>query len=507
MTRPGTPTLTVAQLDRAAGVLLATACGDALGAGYEFEPPIGDGADVGMVGGGGYGWEPGEWTDDTSMAVAIAEVSATGIDLRAPSALDAVAIRWSGWAQVATDVGIQTHAVLTAAGRVPTGATLAAAATAHHARSGRSGGNGSLMRTAPVALAYLDDPGALVEAAHAVSALTHHDPEAGEACALWCLAIRHAVLHGTFDGLRLALETLPTARRAVWAERLDEAEANPPSYFTTNGWVVHALQGAWSAISRTAVPEEDPAAEVFAAQHLQLGLEAAVRGGWDTDTVAAIAGGLLGARWGASAVPAPWRRVVHGWPGLRSRDLIRLAVLTARGGLPDPQGWPTTEVFDYSTCGDLSALAVHPHDDGVLLGAIDALRRLPYGVDAVVSLCRLGRTEVPAGGVEPANHVEVWLVDRPEPAANPNLDFVLHDAAQAVAALRSEGRTVLVHCVQAQSRTPAVGALYSALACGVPVERALADVRDALPHAGPNPGFIDALDRLDGATSGACPPE
>ena len=35
-----------------------------------------------MVGGGSFGWEPGEWTDDTSMAIAIAEVAATGADLR-----------------------------------------------------------------------------------------------------------------------------------------------------------------------------------------------------------------------------------------------------------------------------------------------------------------------------------------------------------------------------------------------------------------------------------------
>ena len=103
---------------------------------------------------------------------------------------------------------------------------------------------------------------------------------------------------------------------------------------------MQALQGAWSAITRAAIPVKDPAAGVFKAQHLQFALEAAVRGGRDTDTVAAIAGGLLGARWGASAVPAPWRRIVHGWPGLRGRDLIRLGVLTARGGHSDGQGWP-----------------------------------------------------------------------------------------------------------------------------------------------------------------------
>jgi hypothetical protein len=74
-------TLTTAQLDRAVGVLLGTAAGDALGAAYEFGPPRGPELEVAMVGGGAFGWEPGEWTDDTSMAIAIAEVAATGADL------------------------------------------------------------------------------------------------------------------------------------------------------------------------------------------------------------------------------------------------------------------------------------------------------------------------------------------------------------------------------------------------------------------------------------------
>ena len=75
-------TLTTAQLDRAIGVLLGTAAGDALGAPYEFGPPRGPELEVAMVGGGAFGWGPGEWTDDTSMAMAIAEVAATGADLR-----------------------------------------------------------------------------------------------------------------------------------------------------------------------------------------------------------------------------------------------------------------------------------------------------------------------------------------------------------------------------------------------------------------------------------------
>lgn len=496
--------LSGAQVDRAAGVLLATACGDALGAGYEFGPPLPESAPVEMRGGGPFGWAPGEWTDDTSMAVAIAEVAATGADLRAATAQDAVAARWAEWAAGARDIGMQTRAVFAAAGAAPgragpTSEVLSAAAEAHHARTGRSGGNGSLMRTAPVALAYLDDPEGLVEAARALSALTHYDPEAGEACVLWSLAIRHAVLRGTFDGLRLALGALPADRAAVWAARLDDAEARPPSHFDRNGWVVQALQGAWSAIARTPVPADDPATGAHPAQHLQRALEAAVRGGRDTDTVAAIAGGLLGARWGASAVPAAWRREVLGWPGNRARDLQRLGIATARrsmGGPPDdPAGWPSSSTMPFEAWPGAETLVAHPHDRGVLLGGFRAVTSPPAGVDAVVSLCRLGWEQWPAPGVAERDHVTVWLADDGGDH-NPHLDHVLRDAAGAVATLRAEGRTVLLHCVAAQSRTPTVAGLYAALHVGVEPRQALGDVLRALPAAAPNRHFQAAIRRL-----------
>ena len=79
------------------------------------------------------------------------------------------------------------------------------------------------MRTAPVALPYLDDPAALVEAARAVGALTHYDPHAQEACVLWSLAIRHAILHAELD-VRAGLDYLDADAAAYWTERIDEAE-------------------------------------------------------------------------------------------------------------------------------------------------------------------------------------------------------------------------------------------------------------------------------------------
>ena len=314
-------TLTTAQTDRAAGVLLGMACGDALGAGYEFGPPLPGSTEVLMKGGGQFDWAPGEWTDDTSMAVPIARAIASGQDLSDERVLDEIVAAWVSWARTAPDVGIQLRAVLGTAA-APTAAGVREAARKHHDRNGRSAGNGSLMRTAPVALAYLDDPAALAAAARALSDLTHVETDAGDACVLWCLAIRHAVLTGELD-VRVGLAALPAARRERWAGLIDAADAHPPAYFEQNGWVVQALQGAWSAISRA------PSAD---ASQLRLALEAAVRGGRDTDTVAAIAGGLVGARWGASAVPGEWLRIVHGWPGLTAADLVELGGQGVRAG-------------------------------------------------------------------------------------------------------------------------------------------------------------------------------
>ncbi len=492
--------LTTAQRDRAAGVLLATAAGDALGAGYEFGPPLPDDRPVGMIGGGAFGWEPGEWTDDTSMALVIADAVADGADPREPATQGRIAAGWYTWSRQSKDVGAQTGAVLgsahrsaRAAGRdCVTAADLREAARGHHESTGRSGGNGSLMRTAPLALAYLDDgeEAHLADAARQLSALTHVDPEAGEACALWCLAIRHAVRTGELD-LRRSVQTLPPDRREVWTARLDQAESSVPSDFSHNGWVVQALQAAWCAISRAPAPVDDPTAGTFRAQRLPRALEAAVRGGRDTDTVAAIAGGLLGALHGASAVPAGWRRMVHGWPGRRAGDLVRLGLRIAGHGQRDRSDTPSM-AETYRGYGDSTMLVRDPHDDGLWLGGFGALTRLPETVDAVVSLCQVGVDDVPEW-IPPENRVQVWLVDASDRDENPNLEFVLDDAARAVRDLRSEGRTVLLHCVQAMTRTPTVAALYGARHAGIPVRQALDEVRRALPRAKPNDTFVTAL--------------
>jgi ADP-ribosylglycohydrolase/protein-tyrosine phosphatase len=434
--------------------------------------------------GGGYGpWAPGEWTDDTQMALCIAEVTAAG-------RLDAgeVGDRFLAWMQSdPKDVGNQTGAVL---GGARYAAELSERAARYfQAHPDRSAGNGSLMRAAPVALAHLGDDGAIVSVALQISGLTHADPLAGEACVIWCVAIDRAIREGRLDGVRDGIALLPDDRRHFWSERIDEAEQNPPGSFSKNGYVVTALQAAYAAISQTAVPELEPC------RHLVDALEAAVRIGYDTDTVAAIAGALLGARWGATAVPLQWKAMLHGWPGYRVTDLVRLAILTARGGQDDGAGWPSAPrmLAWYESEYRLSGVATALRDDPeVWIGDVDCLSELPEGTSVVVSLCRVGRQDAPAG----IEHHEVWLMDDSDPDKNPNLDWVLSDLADQMCRWHNDGRRVFVHCVRAESRTPTVAAAYLARRLGISGTDAIARLTEQLPGCRPNPGFVAALARI-----------
>jgi ADP-ribosyl-[dinitrogen reductase] hydrolase len=314
-----TPRHDVDRSDRVEGVLLGGACGDALGVPYEFgSAPLAPGEQPRLIGGGLGPYAPGEWSDDTQMAVVLARVAAEQ-GLRRVAALDAVVRGWIAWLDDgASDVGTQTRQVLaTVAAHDGTRlwSASSAAAAALHRRTGRTAGNGSLMRTAPVALAFLDDPATMALVARWVSEATHADDLAGDACVLWCHAIRRAVLDGAMPDLAELVAELPVARRDRWTGWIADAGQRPPSDFTPNGYVVTALQAAWSAIRHP----------VGAGSPVVASLTAAVHAGDDTDTVAAIAGSLLGAAHGARALPDEWLAAVHGWPGLRADDLRELA--------------------------------------------------------------------------------------------------------------------------------------------------------------------------------------
>ncbi len=459
-------------VDRAAGVLLGQACGDALGVPYEMgAPPVGEAV---MKGGGLGPYDPGEWSDDTQMTLCVARVAATGADLTSPDALDQIADAFSAWlAGGATAVGTQTRAVLTEAATLPgrPHERLARASEDLHAHTGRTAGNGALMRTSIVGLACVADRHATAQAARAVAELTHADPLASDSSVLWSEAIRLAVTEGRLD-LAAGLDLVRPTHVHRWGDWIEEATAADPRQFPNNGYTVTALQAAWAAITST--DRHDASA-----MHLQRGLQAAVRAGHDTDTVAAIAGSLLGARYGASAVPSQWRRMVHGWPGLRAHDLVELAVSTYAGGRRHGQ-WPSVATMRDS---DIPLLGLaHPIDPDIVLGTISDLSRVQeLGVHAVVSLCALGLQDIPADGISHRDHIEFWINDDDEEESNPHLDFVLDDVSSALRQFRAEGKRVLVHCREGGQRTPAAALRY-AVDLGVAPELAERSIREAMPH-------------------------
>ena len=245
----------------------------------------------------------------------------------ASEALDAVAEGLPALGRrPAADIGIQTRGAArdpAAAGRRRgrPGTVMREEAAAYAARHPHSAGNGALMRTAPVALAHLDDRDHLAQAARLVAELTHADPLAGDSCVLWCEAIRVAVLEGRID---VRTRARPAPRGAPRPVADVAGRGRQPARRAGS-----RPTGSPSPHSRPLSPRSSRRSDDvrrFPCDHLQDALHAAIRIGDDTDTVAAIAGGLLGARWGASAVPvalatggARLARSRRSRPGRRSR--------------------------------------------------------------------------------------------------------------------------------------------------------------------------------------------
>ena len=292
-------------VDRATGAVCGAAAGDALGAGYEFTNPHPE-EEIVMKGGGIFNWEPGEWTDDTAMAVAILDVLAKG-----HCDIEEIGNNFLSWYESSPpDVGIQTSAVLSSS---QNGADLILAGHEFYNQNPNKAGNGALMRTGPVALSALGDREAVAENATAIAALTHAHPDSTTACVLWSLAIEEAIMTSETDAvfdweraIKGGLSYLDVSLVNRWQELIEEAVQGPSALFNPNGYVVSAFQAALSAIIETPIPVENPSG------HFTNALETAVRIGDDCDTVAAIAGSLLGARWGLHAIPEEWTQLIHG---------------------------------------------------------------------------------------------------------------------------------------------------------------------------------------------------
>jgi ADP-ribosyl-[dinitrogen reductase] hydrolase len=312
------------QTNRALGVLPGLACGDALGAAYEFMPPQDWEKSVSMEGGGAFGWGPGEWTDDTSQAIILNTTCVNHQNIFDNSALDETAQSLVDWSMSALDVGIQTRSVISAAMRKSLTAPVSwmnmHQSSVEYARAtSRSSGNGSLMRIAGIFPAALEEGADVLKLAEKYSGMTHSHQDAVEACALWLYLIRKSVFEGSVGDLSEATEILDSGSRNIWKDRIADALKREPWEFDQNGWVVETFQAAIAAIHCNQSHPFNNDENEFSKS-----LEHAVRAGGDTDTVAAVAGSLLGALHGLSAIPYKWTEIVHGWPDFRFHELLEL---------------------------------------------------------------------------------------------------------------------------------------------------------------------------------------
>lgn len=307
------------RVERAVGAAVGSAVGDALGAPFEFGaagvfsarfPEPGCGGE--MCGGGG--WEPGEATDDTQMAVCVGEslVERGGLDL--PD----VFARFRRWAAAdPKDIGLQTEDVLT------NGLPWDRAAEEHFRTNRRAAGNGALMRAATSGV-YFAGRGraATMDAGRRLAALTHGDPGAWEGTAIF-----HELLRVALDGADL-VEAIPATLAAAHPDHRERyaivlgPDWRPEQATEFNGAVWPCLGSAVWAVRTTGSYEE--------------AVRAAIDLGGDTDTVAAVTGALAGAVHGAGAIPQRWTTPLHvPLPGFGGRVLRFSDLLTLAGRLAD----------------------------------------------------------------------------------------------------------------------------------------------------------------------------
>jgi ADP-ribosyl-[dinitrogen reductase] hydrolase len=277
--------------DRAIGALTGLAVGDALGTTLEFSARDSRQRLTDMEGGGPFRLKPGQWTDDTSMALALAHnlVGCGGLDER--DLMCRFVSWWKEGAYSSTascfDIGMTVRSSLQ---RFQQDANPVAGST-----DPMSAGNGSLMRLSPVAIRYWHDGEKRRDAAARQSATTHRAPEAVDACVVFADILADAIA-----GKRKS--DVLVDRSGTWAGAINEIVAGSwrgrrRSEIRSSGYVAHSLEAALWCVGRTSSFEE----AVLLAANLA----------GDADTVAAITGQLAGALYGRDAIPSAWLALLH----------------------------------------------------------------------------------------------------------------------------------------------------------------------------------------------------
>lgn len=466
---------------RIMGAILGLACGDALGAPAEFKDKAYVqkkwGTLTEMVGGGM--WEPGEWTDDTGMALCIAE----GILAHPDDPIEETGKRFLEWRKTAKDVGTTISAALSAyKGDWPT-----AAKSTPQAKQGKAAGNGSLMRTLPVALAYGPDRIPMLRIAARLSAMTHWDGEAETCCLIYCLwitnilegqTLRHAWHEALREGRVVAdggsdTPEAPggecTFSSRFW-ERLEAVETltydqlQPSGYA---GYVVECLEAAvWCCLNSNTLEEA---------------LVQAVNLAGEADTIAAVAGGVAGAYWGAEAIPQRWLDKLHRRADLE-RTAKKLAALRRHSQVYATQGlpafnsdWVTDRIMagrNPLTCRDVEMLSALGITHLLDLREPQEWAAPKFGAEAIEEIERCG-----------LQRLNLTVIDMKEPTVE-----ALDTACQFLEdTLKNEDNRIYVHCRAGMERTAAMLIAYYARRHGVSYDDALSKLREGRPIFAPLP--------------------
>lgn len=283
-------------LMRYQGCLTGLAVGDSLGTTVEFKSPGTFPLLTDMVGGGPFGLDKGQWTDDTSMALCLAESLVTCGAFNARDQME----RYTRWWQEGYlssngkcfDIGITVSQALEqyASTRDPfSGST-----------DPHSAGNGSLMRLAPIPLFFVSDPEKAIRMSAESSRTTHGAVTCLDACRFFggllvgavqgvskeeLLSDRYTPVDGIWDRMPLCAEIDEIACGSF--------KRKQPPKIVGSGYVVRSLEAALWAFYRSSTFEE--------------GCLLAVNLGDDADTTGAIFGQLAGAYYGVTGIRKEWR--------------------------------------------------------------------------------------------------------------------------------------------------------------------------------------------------------
>lgn len=274
--------------DRFRGCLLGLAVGDAVGTTLEFKPPGSFKPIVGMAGGGPFRLKPGEWTDDTSMALCLAT---SLLEMKGSDTKDQMDryCRWWKEGYLSSngrcfDIGNTVADALRRYGQ--TGDPIAGST------SPRSAGNGSIMRLAPVPMFYYPDVAAAIRYSAESSRTTHGAPECIDACRLLagilCRALSGASKEDVLLGDAGSFRGEPKITAIAQGGYLNKSAGE----IRGTGYVVESLEAALWCFQQTDSYE----AAILKAANL----------GDDADTTAAICGQVAGALYGASGIPRKW---------------------------------------------------------------------------------------------------------------------------------------------------------------------------------------------------------